>query len=580
MSGPATAPPEQARDGRTLAPLVARDILTAIGEVVYEWSIPDDAIFWGSNALDVLKIDTLDRIARGSRFAMLVDPSGPSDRHEAVLNSKGTDDGAGVPYVVQYAILPGAGRDGQKLWIEDTGRWYAGPDGKPLKTHGVLRVINQRHEEEQRLSFLSRHDELTGYFNRSHLLETLAGALADAIRHRTSISFLIVALDNFGVINDAYGFGVADQAFAEIAHRVRNRLRDGDSIGRYAGNKLGILLRNCSEGDMHVAAERFHQAIHADIVNLGGGSVAVAASIGGVLLPRNGQTVDEAIIRAEEALHVARVHGQRRFTAYVQSERRETGRRRNAAISSELVSALNEKRYRLAYQPIVDIDTRRPAYHEALLRLDRPESETTLAADFIALSEKLGLVRLLDYRALELAIEVLTEVPDASLAVNVSAKTLGEEDWIAYLAAAAARNPGLPRRLIVEITESAIVGSLDEASHFVATVHALGGRVAVDDFGAGHTSFRNLRALDVDIVKIDGIFIEHLKQAEDDRAFVRALVDLSRSLGIETVAEWVQDEETAVMLAAMGVNRIQGNLCGPATLESPWAIATAKNATG
>ncbi len=161
------------------------------------------------------------------------------------------------------------------------------------------------------------------------------------------------------------------------------------------------------------------------------------------------------------------------------------------------------------------------------------QSETTLAADFIALSEKLGLVRLLDYRALELAVEMLGEVPDASLAVNVSANTLGEEDWIAFLAAAAARNATMAPRLIVEITESAIVGSLDEAAHFVATIHALGGRVAIDDFGAGHTSFRNLRALGVDIVKIDGIFIEHLKHAEDDRAFVRALVDLSRSLGID-----------------------------------------------
>lgn len=331
---------------------------------------------------------------------------------------------------------------------------------------------------------------------------------------------------------------------------------------------------------MHVAAERFHQAIHADIVSLGGGSVAVAASTGGVLLPRHGMSVDEAIVHAEEALHVARLQRHGRFAAYVQSERRETGRRRNAAISSELVAALNEKRFRLAYQPIVDIGTRRPAYHEALLRLDRPESETTLAADFIALSEKLGLVRLLDYRALELAVEVLGEVPDASLAINVSANTLGEEDWIAFLAAAAARNPTLAQRLIVEITESAIVGSLDEAARFVAMIHALGGRVAIDDFGAGHTSFRNLRALGVDIVKIDGIFIEHLRQAEDDRAFVRALVDLSRSLGIETVAEWVQDEETAVMLAAMGVNRIQGNLCGAATLEPPWAIAAGKAAAG
>ncbi len=130
--------------------------------------------------------------------------------------------GEGVPYEIEYALLPeGAGEGRPRFIVEDIGRWFAGPDGRPARAYGVVRVVNQRHEREQRLAFLSRYDDLTGFYNRTHLLTTLGEALEHARQSRIAIAFLIVAVDNFRAINDAYGFEVADQVLAAAARRIK-----------------------------------------------------------------------------------------------------------------------------------------------------------------------------------------------------------------------------------------------------------------------------------------------------------------------------------------------------------------------
>src|SRR5262249_12698321 len=149
------------------------------------------------------------------------------------------------------------GPRGRRVIIEDSGRWYADGAGRPVRATGVVRVINERHEREQRLLFLSRYDDLTGQLNRGALLATLGEALTAAIKARSSLAFLVLAVDNFQAINEAYGFAVADQIFAAVAQRIRSSLRDGDTLGRFGGNKLGVILRNCREEDMPTAAERF-----------------------------------------------------------------------------------------------------------------------------------------------------------------------------------------------------------------------------------------------------------------------------------------------------------------------------------
>ena len=542
-------------------------ILATVGEAVYEWTFEDDRIRWGKSAGAVLGIADLGAIATGHAYATLKDPTGADRRHDAIFNSTASDDGEGVAYEVQYTLLPDGRGSARRLIVEDVGRWYADGGDGPARARGVIRIINERHEREQRLAFLSRYDELTGYLDRQHLVATLGEALAQAVQARTSLAFMIVAIDNFRAINEAYGFETADQVFAAAARRIRAQLREGDTIGRYSGNKLGIILMNCSEADMQAAAERFHAATRNGVITAETSAVAVTVSIGGVSLPRYGGTVNEALSRAQESLHRARAVGLGRFVAYSHSPSRQAQRRANTALSSEMVAAIDEDRLKLFFQPVVDVATRAPVFHEGLLRLQRPDGTFVPATEFIELSEQLGLIRLVDKHALARTIQALKDAPQARLSLNISAETVGDGEWLSRLADAAARTPGLGGRLIVEITETAIIRNLEEAAVFVATIHDLGSQVAIDDFGAGFSSFQHLRSLGADMVKIAGQYVRDLPRSGDDQAFVKALIELAGTFGIAIVAEWVEDEETAAMLAKLGVGMMQGNLCGAARPE-------------
>ena len=548
--------------------LDTRAVLTGVEEVAYRWSIGDDALTWDVNALAVLGLATLEPIATGRRFGALLDPENVTSRDEAVLNGAVGVGGDGVRYEVEYTLLPD-GPGGRRLVIEDVGRWYAGPSGRPERAEGVVRIVNERYEREQRLAFLSRYDELTGYLNRAHLMSTLGEALGDPRRLTTPIAFMIVAVDNFRAINEAYGFEVADQMFAAVAHRIKSALRGGDAIGRFSGNKVGVIAHNCDGGDMHVAADRFHAAVSRDVIVTEAGSVAVTVSIGGVALPRHGRSVSEAVARAQEALDLARAHGHGRFVAYSHSAERARRRRANAELSGDLVAAFNQRRFVLGFQPVVAAASREIAFHEALLRMERPNNPASEAGDFVAVAERLGLIRPIDQRVLDLVFEALAAGAGGRLSFNISAETIGDGPWLARLGERLAADAEMAARLIVEITETALLRDLDEAARFVARVRDLGCEVALDDFGAGFSSFRNLRDLGVDFVKIDGGFVEKLTTSRDDQVFVRTLIALARNFGVRTVAERVQDEAAAAMLADWGVDFLQGNFTGTVSFDRP-----------
>ena len=155
--------------------------------------------------------------------------------------------------------------------------------------------------------------------------------------------------------------------------------------------------------------------------------------------------------------------------------------------------------------------------------------------------------------------------------MNVSPDSITDPDWWSALGAQLRAKPGVAQRMIIEITETAAIQNIDETAGFVTRAKDLGCRIAIDDFGAGYTSFRNLRRLGVDIIKIDGAFVQNLPRSEDDRAFVRTLIDLGRSLGLKTVAEWVQNEDAAAVLTEWGCDYLQGDLIGRASLDKPWA---------
>ena len=547
----------------------AAQILRSIGDVAYDWHIASDALWWGDNAADVLLIGDRSVIASGAGFAKFLDADNTQARFDAVTKSGKRDNGHGVAYQIQYCIRPDPASD-TRLWVEDNGRWFAGADGNPVRAHGLVRVITERYEHERKLTYLARCDGLTGELNRHHLTAVLEDTIDDAIRFRSSCGFLLVAIDNLTRLNESYGFDIADQVIGTVAKRLRSRMRGKDTLGRYSGNKFGLVLRDCTPDDMAIAAERMLTGIREEMVPTSSGPIAVTVTIAGITAPRHARSVAEVLARVQDTLDTAKSRRRGSYLAFRPNIEREALRRENIRATDEIVAALNERRIFLAYETVVAAADRKASFYECLMRIRRADGSLIAANDIIPVAERLGLVRLLDHRVLELVIDEMAAAPDLRASFNVSTASTTDPDWWAGLNSLLRAQSGVAERLIVEITESAAIQDLDETRGFVTRVKDLGCRIAIDDFGAGYTSFRNLRKLGVDIVKIDGAFVHDMMRSDDDRAFVRTLIDLAKRLKLVTVAEWVQNEDVAKTLQSWGCDYLQGALIGLATPERPW----------
>jgi diguanylate cyclase (GGDEF)-like protein len=548
----------------------ASSILASLGQAAFVWNLATDAIAWSDNAAQVFADIPLATLASGTAFARLIEPA-RGVRPDVLTQTGPARGNDGTAYRIEYGVRNSTAAP--VIWIEETGCWFAGSDGKPARAQGIVRVDNERHARDEQLLKLSRHDPLTGELNRTHLIASLAEAIEEATRLRSSCAFMLIGIDHLARVNDAFGFDVADAVIAEVGKRIRVRLRGGDVLGRFSGNKFGLILRNCTVDDTNVAAERFLAGIRDDVVPTKSGPVSVTASIGAISVPRYARTADEAVNRAQETLDMAKRRRTGSFALWRPNVERDAQRRVNIRVTDEIVTALNERRIVTAFEPVVDARSRLPAFYECLVRMEQDDGRALLAPDIVPVAERLGLIRLVDHRVLELAVAELAASPNVRLSLNISPDTTMDPDWWMSIESLMRAHPGVGERLIVEITETVAIQDIDDVRGFVTRLKNFGSRIAIDDFGAGYTSFRNLRKLGVDIVKIDGAFVQNVARSADDRAFVQTLIDLARRLQIKTVAEWVQDEESAVMLREWGCDYIQGRLIGLASPARPWSVA-------
>ncbi len=244
--------------------------------------------------------------------------------------------------------------------------------------------------------------------------------------------------------------------------------------------------------------------------------------------------------------------------------------RRDLAVGAAIESALRQGRLMFAFQPVVCAATGIVDYFECLLRMRDERGTVVAGGEFITVVEELGLIGPIDHYALERTVQELATDPDVRLGFNISGLTACDRPWLRSLMSMLRHRPELARRLVVEITETAALCDIEESARFIDTLRVLGCRVALDDFGAGHTSLRHLQILPVDIVKIDGSLVRNLTQQPQCRVFLRHLLGLAKGFGLTTVAECVESAEEAALLRAEGVGYFQGYYFGRPSLERAW----------
>jgi len=542
-------------------------ILSSVQETAYLWDMASGRIEWESNAAEVLGVRSIRELGTSANFQFLIAPEHIQRRHDAIAHATNATSDQGAHYRVQYRFSPRGRRSDISLWLEDHGRAWFDEAGNPVRAKGIIRVINERYFEEQRLLYRSDHDELTGQLNRMRLTDALGAVVARSERSGQSCAFLMIAIENLAMVNEAFGFDVGDELIGAVARVIRSKLRAGDTIGRYSSNKFGIILNDCGPGSMRVASERFIKAVRDATIETSACALSASISIGAVLLPDHATTTHQSLSRALQALDQARRSRSGTYAVYEPSAAQDSTRKRNITIAEDVLSALDEQRMLVVLQPIVSTKTGTPELYECLLRMKRPDGSLVPAGEFITVAEQLGLSRLIDRRTLELAIDVLAKHPKLHLAVNVSGFTASDHEWLVALHRLTGGRRSLTERLTIEITETAAIHDLDLSINFVDTLKELGCRVAIDDFGAGYTSFKNLKILDVDMVKIDGSFVTNLLEEPTNRVFIKTLVEIAQTFGLDTVAEWVGDQETARILTECGISHLQGFLFGQPLME-------------
>ncbi len=415
----------------------------------------------------------------------------------------------------------------------------------------VLRDIRERKQVEAEMEHLATHDSLTGLPNRSILHDRLQRALDRAGREKKPFALLMFDLDEFKAINDTYGHKVGDIVLQSTAKRLDLCIRGLDTVCRVGGDEFMVLVEDLFEsGDSDIVARRILQAFD-EPIGVGAHTVSVTASVGISTYPFDGLDPETLIKKADLALASQKKREKGGFQYY--APRMDAINRERTRIEQGLRLALADDELSLAYQPLVEADTGEIAGVEALLRWRSKEMGQVGPNKFIPVAERSGLIVPIGQWVLATACRTNKAWQDSGLravpiGVNVSAKQLQQEDFVATVEEALAESGLSPRWLELELTESTAMSDVEQSLQILDRLKELGVRIVIDDFGTGYSSLMRMKHLPMDAIKIDRSFIMNIVEDPRDRALVMAIVALARNLGVEVVAEGVETSDQLEIL--------------------------------
>jgi diguanylate cyclase (GGDEF)-like protein/PAS domain S-box-containing protein len=541
-----------------------RLVVSGSNDGVWDWNLLDDSIYYSPRFKQLLSIPEGEPGYDRKMFAASVHPNdlplvrGTFRRH--VHN--------GDPYDVDFRLRT---RRGDYRWFHSRGKSVRNAGGKLIRMAGSVTEIGERKTLESELAFLASHDPLTGVLNRRRFKEILHHALQSEDGTSKKPILLFLDLDQFKIVNDTCGHAAGDQLLRDVTDLFGQWLGDDGVIARLGGDEFAVLLTGHSVESAWAVAETLRVAVHDFQFVHKDRAFWLGVSIGLVVLEPGLDTVDAVLTHADRACYLAKDEGRNRICLYAHSDREIVVRRDEMDWMSRMRQAISENRLQLFAQPIVPVgkDSSTEDHVEVLLRLVDEYGVVVPPMAFIPAAERFGLMPEIDRWVIQTAFNLYAVKAacapagrDQVWAVNLSGATLGDDDFPSFLQRQFMEH-GVPYGAICfEITETAAVSNLRRAGKFMKVMKLLGCRFALDDFGAGASSFSYLKQLPVDYLKIDASLVRDLLNDPVDDVMVEAIHRIGHVMNIETIAEGVEDKRLLERLAEIGVDFAQGYALG------------------
>jgi diguanylate cyclase (GGDEF)-like protein/PAS domain S-box-containing protein len=437
-------------------------------------------------------------------------------------------------------------------------------DGGLIALAAIARDVTERRRFEEQLTHLANHDPLTGLLNRRRFAEELESRLSLIPRYGGGGSVLMLDLDNFKYVNDGFGHGAGDELLHGISNLLVRVLRSTDVVARLGGDEFAILIPESDADEAMVVAERTIEAIRGHIAQIDGKPVRVTTSIGVAPFSDADMTAAEILDAVDQAMYRAKDAG--RDCAVVRSDPGSGEVRSAIGWEPRIREALDASHFELHAQPILSLETDEITQYELLLRMRGPDGLIP-PGTFLPVAERHGLIHEIDRFVVSEAIAILARTEGFGLEVNVSARSVDDRQLTNLIGDLLPDHGVDPGRLVLEITETAAISSIDQARRFATALSDLGCRFALDDFGAGFGSFYYLKHIPAAYLKIDGDFIRSPRSGTDDLV-TESIVRIARGLDKQTIAEYVEDASALAAVRAHGVDFAQGYHVGrPAPVE-------------
>ncbi len=456
-------------------------------------------------------------------------------------------------------------KDGRKMVAMENAHAVRDQAGKVMYYEGTITDITEAHELSKQLSYEASHDALTGLINRREFELRLERLLETAQSDRLDHAVCYVDLDQFKVINDSCGHVAGDELLRQLGNALLEQVRKGDTLARLGGDEFGVLLQHCSLEDATAVARELLRTVQDFQFVWANNTFSVGASIGLVPIDQNFRRMTDVLSAADAACYAAKDHGRNRLHIYQEDDEEVARRHGEKQWVSRVKQALAEDRFFLDVQPIVAVarGDRPQRLYEILVRMKDDQGNSVPPGAFLPAVERYNLATRLDLWVIGKTLDWMTanveQIDDiARFFINLSADTLGEPSSADAICDLLSAHDLPAHKICFEITEAAAIANLSRANQLIKALRNRGCKFSLDDFGTGLSSFAYLKALPVDYLKIDGLYVRDIADDPVDYEVVRAINDVGHVMGKEIIAEAVESDVILDKLEGMGVDYAQG----------------------